>query len=372
MNAPRSLFRLAGLSAALLLPSTVPAADDFKAATALAATLDNGDAEWEKVVDLLAKPADYFNVQRPATREEFQLAVKEFEQLSLAAANAARDFQEKFPGSRLRDEARLGEMEMLASVVRFGGSKETLARLLAVEDTLLADAKAPVEQKYMVEIRRAMERIDQAANTAGDELATAEKVLAPLFERYPAFTDTYTLLLGAAENAAPQRGLEVAKRVAADEKAPEEARAQASGMVAGLEAVGKPLALAFTALDGREVDLAKMTNKVVLVDFWATWCGPCVKEIPRMLKLYEDHHAKGFEIVGISLDESKADLEAFVAKKKLPWPHSFEGRGWKSLLAKQYGVNSIPRMWLVNKKGLVVSTDARENLEEEVATLLAE
>ena len=111
---------------------------------------------------------------------------------------------------------------------------------------------------------------------------------------------------------------------------------------------------------------------MVLIDFWATWCGPCVAELPNVLKAYNDLHPKGFEIIGISLDQDKAKLEAFVKERGMAWPQYFDGKGWGNEISTRYGINSIPAMWLVNKKGMVVSTNAREDLAAEVAKLLAE
>ncbi|MBL9177555.1 MAG: TlpA family protein disulfide reductase [Verrucomicrobiaceae bacterium] len=141
---------------------------------------------------------------------------------------------------------------------------------------------------------------------------------------------------------------------------------------AGAELKTKPLEMKFTAVDGREVDVSKLQGKVVLIDFWATWCGPCVAELPNVLKAYKELHPKGFEIVGISLDSDKAELEAFVKEKGMEWPQYFDGKGWKNEISSKYGINSIPAMWLLNKKGMVVSTNARGGLEENVAKLLAE
>jgi thiol-disulfide isomerase/thioredoxin len=141
---------------------------------------------------------------------------------------------------------------------------------------------------------------------------------------------------------------------------------------AAAEIKTKPLEMKFTAVDGREVDLAKLQGKVVLIDFWATWCGPCVAELPNVIKAYKELHPKGFEIVGISLDSDKAELEAFVKDKGMEWPQYFDGKGWQNEISTKYGINSIPAMWLLNKKGMVVSTNARGGLEEQVAKLLAE
>ena len=137
------------------------------------------------------------------------------------------------------------------------------------------------------------------------------------------------------------------------------------------ETFGKPIDIKFTAIDGREVDLAKMKGKVVLIDFWATWCGPCVAEIPNVKKTYDKLHSKGFEIIGISLDSSEEKLKKFVKEQDMPWPQYFDGKGWKNKISTQYGIRSIPAMCLVDKDGNVSDKNARRDLEGKVEKLLA-
>ena len=136
-------------------------------------------------------------------------------------------------------------------------------------------------------------------------------------------------------------------------------------------AVGDPVEFKFNDAHGKMVDTAKLKGKVILVDFWATWCSPCKAEIPHVIEAYTKLHDKGFEVVGISLDSDKATLIKFTKDNKMPWPQYFDGGGWKNKLAVKYGIHSIPAMWLIDKEGKIASTAARGNLEAEVEKLLA-
>ncbi|MGC3960609.1 MAG: TlpA disulfide reductase family protein [Verrucomicrobiota bacterium] len=123
---------------------------------------------------------------------------------------------------------------------------------------------------------------------------------------------------------------------------------------------------------GKPLSIANYKGKVVLIDFWATWCGPCVKELPNVLAAYEKHHAAGFEIIGISLDSDAQKLEKFVKEKNMPWSQFFDGNGWGNKLAQQYGVNSIPATYLLDREGKIIGKGLRgEKLEEAVAAALA-
>jgi peroxiredoxin len=124
-------------------------------------------------------------------------------------------------------------------------------------------------------------------------------------------------------------------------------------------------------LAGKPLSIARFKGKVVLVDFWATWCGPCIGELPNVLKAYEKYHGKGFEIVGISLDSDRAKLDKFIAERKMTWPQYFDGQGWQTKLAGVYGVNSIPATYLLDGEGKIIAKNLRgEALEEAVAKAL--
>ena len=132
----------------------------------------------------------------------------------------------------------------------------------------------------------------------------------------------------------------------------------------------KPLDLKYTAVDGTKVDLANMRGKVVLVDFWATWCPPCRGEVPNVVAAYKKYHDQGFEVVGVSLDQDKDALLAFTKENGMVWPQYFDGKGWDNEISKGFGIDSIPAMWLVGKDGKVITTNAREDLAGQVEKAL--
>ena len=128
--------------------------------------------------------------------------------------------------------------------------------------------------------------------------------------------------------------------------------------------VGKP-ALEFTAttMDGTSIDFPKhYAGKLVMLDFWATWCGPCIGEIPNMKQAYADWHEEGFEILGISFD--RADMEekikAFLEEKELPWSQIYDGKYWDATLGLMHDVSGIPFVLLVDGDTHQILATAKE------------
>lgn len=137
-----------------------------------------------------------------------------------------------------------------------------------------------------------------------------------------------------------------------------------------LSAVGS-LAPDFTLKDkeGKEVHRSDFCGKYLLLDFWASWCGPCLREIPNLKELYKKYHGQGFEILSVSLDDNQNDWLQAVEQHKLDWRHVSSLKGWKCPIAKLYNVTGIPAMFLLNKEGKIVATGLRGGeLQKQVAS----
>lgn len=128
------------------------------------------------------------------------------------------------------------------------------------------------------------------------------------------------------------------------------------------------------SLDGKDISPTDYKENVLLLDFWATWCGPCLGELPNLRKIYQSYHSQGLEIVSVSLDQDEDALRTFIKKNDLPWTQVFNGsfpEGYD--LAARYGVTGIPFMVLVGRDGKIAATDLRgRSLEAEVRKAVAE
>ena len=117
-----------------------------------------------------------------------------------------------------------------------------------------------------------------------------------------------------------------------------------------------PLDLKFVAVDGKPMDLTAMRGKVVLIDFWATWCPDCRLEASDVVSLYQKYHGQGFEIVGISLDKDKGKMLSYTQQHGMTWAQDFDGQVWDNAISKGFDVHEIPTMWIVDQKGMLVAT----------------
>ncbi len=126
-------------------------------------------------------------------------------------------------------------------------------------------------------------------------------------------------------------------------------------------------AFAFTTLEGKKINLADYAGKVVLVTVWAPWCGPCKKETPGFVRLYNDYHAKGFEILGVAVQTNESDVRAFIDQFKPQWPI-----GIKDAVAQAYGTYGLPDNYLFRRDGSLVKRFVGYTMDEALRPLVVE
>ena len=120
-----------------------------------------------------------------------------------------------------------------------------------------------------------------------------------------------------------------------------------------------PLSIVQNDSNGKPVSLEKLRGKYVLVDFWASWCGPCMKEVPSLKSAYAEYKDKGFEIFGISLDNDRSKWLEAIRKNEMNWIHTSDLKGWENVVAKEFKIQSIPASFLLDKEGRIIAKNLR-------------
>lgn len=318
---------------------------------------------------------------RPSSREEMMQYFGKVAAVSLEAAD--KILAQSQPGD---ENAVAGSRMKLESLMMLSqlGNENAEGDLLAYAATL-ADSPSPelANEARRITLLVAARRVMNTGGEGGGELLQTIK---SMLEANPNDAQTAQLAMQVAsafENM--PGGTDLAKQAYAtlattlakssDERIQQMA-AKFDGVLRRLDLPGNPIEITGTLLDGTPFDQASLDGQVVLVDFWATWCGPCIAELPNVLEQYEKYHARGFEVIGISLDEDKKALVDFVSERKIPWPILFEqseGSGWNHPMATKYGISGIPTVILVGRDGRVVSLDVRgEKLGQALDKLFAE
>ena len=305
---------------------------------------------------------------RPASRKEMMAYMRDVAAVSLQAAD--KILAQVKPADPLHDPAAKMKLESLMMLGRFGDEKAA-ADMATYAATLTNSPSKDLakEAQRLVLVSEAQQILSSGdakaaeglvAKTAAMLAADPDDVqsaglamqLAGAFEHMPG---------GEAVAAAAYRSFGPAMAKSSNEQIQKMGEGFA-GTLRRLSLPGHPMEINGTLLNGKPFDQKTLAGKVVLVDFWATWCGPCVAEIPNVLEQYEKYHKDGFEVVGVSLDQEREALEKFVTDQKLPWPILFEepkGDGWQHPLATFYGISGIPTVVLIGRDGNVITLDAR-------------
>jgi len=325
------------------------------------------DELWQYIVQLQQEGPS----ERPATVQQQKVVYRRFLD---EADEALAEFTTRFPHDERIWAAKLMRIQISIAGSDLDGRKPDPTLLensyteIAIAPEAPADARAGAS-RLLIELHAS--GLSNPAPT--NALAAIDREIAAFERQFPNDNRNGALQLMRVrlyQKPDPAKALAIARSLA--NGTDPQLAAAAQELIYNMELNKKPLSLRFTSVDGSTVDLDNLRGRVVLLDFWATWCAPCVVEAPSVVATYQKLHSKGFEIVGISLDRDKDKLLAFTKQHGMTWPQYFDGKAWNNALSTRFHVSAIPAMWLLDKKGYVRNTDARDDLAANVQKLLAE
>jgi len=275
--------------------------------------------------------------------------------------SALLDFERRFPGDARRWDAKLVRVQLESALAQADNQPTDDAAILALTKEIVASPDASADTKadarYLAAEKR-MEALESSGSvTNGPARAAADAAIKELRQLYPDDGRTVQIQFGMVQllkASDPGAAESILRELAGstDPQAAATARQQLEAMKTQQRLAKEPLDLKFQAVDGTAVDLAKLRGKVVLLDFWATWCGPCRVEIPDFVKLQSKYKDKGLEIVGLSLDaDGEKAVKPFVDKHDINYTMLLAN----DETAKSYGgILGIPTTFVIDRQGRIV------------------
>lgn len=356
----------ASLVVRLLLATT---AVPLFVATAHAAGSKTADTAWQSLTNFsLTPPPMSWSTNQPT-----QAQIDKFDDQRAAEsaklAGMARDFYTRYPKNTNSLFAQVIEINALQTAVHLGLTNR-LNDLLDCEQVLVRNTNAPVGMRY--ELRLDLTGRDLKARIAAgaDQKTELEKAGRTLVKEFPEGPAGYELLSEIAETSDLAKMQEIAN-IMADSGGPAELTDMGKGLLRRLAVVGKKFPIDFKTEDGHDINVDTLSNKVVLVDFWATWCPHCLEAVPTIKKLYAQYHTNGFEVVGINFDDATNMAHQFIQQQDLVWPEFFGGRGNGNKYEREYSLNFLPSAWLVDRKGIVQDIHGTVDMEAKIEKLMA-
>lgn len=237
------------------------------------------------------------------------------------------------------------------------------------------------DYNYMPWVYESVKSYAQTLASVGLPDANQKNYIDQLLHKIPADSRTYMLALGGVisgleSKKSPLIGTYVERYIQKYGKTEPEAAAQlkqllqmSASFILGADAPD----FTMNDINGNPVSLSDFRGKVLLIDFWASWCGPCRRENPHVVNLYNQYHQKGFDILGVSLDRTKEPWLGAIEKDGLIWNHVSDLQGWSNSAARLYGVSSIPHTVLVDRDGKIIARNLRgEALDAKLKEIFGE
>ncbi len=303
-------------------------------------------------------------------------------QAEMAAEVAARmdkvlviggQLEAAYPAAANLYEVRGRMLKAALQLMELRADQPSQDRLVDISKKIVASSAPPLEK---LQADFLLTRGAVAAASAANQAEEADKQIQAFVQRYPDAQDkpmamAYAVLLAHGSGRTALRDQFLAQLEQGHY--PQEAVSFVLRRFHRHTDLGKPFIAELNRLDATKLKLPQdLSGEVVVVDFWATWCPPCVAAAPKMVELYAKYHPQGVEFVGISLDPSEARgaLEKFIAQHDMKWIQTFSGLGPSDPTAIQYGVDSIPSVWVIGRDGNVISDDAETDVEAAIRKAL--
>jgi thiol-disulfide isomerase/thioredoxin len=353
---------------------------DFSRANAKPAAGEQEQALWDKITGL-RKEAESFQREKEPPRPSFdanetdirnylkalELFNKDLLKKTTPVLDASEEYYSKYPkGYYAKENFRM--LLILLRNVNYLNAGIMRSEDEMVFDMLCKDENLSAQQAgelFSINLSRLGGLIQQqngekkpdkeAVEALIDKMEVQMKEFGRRFKSEGELLSGQIWLAVAVKELFPQRSNQILKL--AREYASDADKKILDGIIRGNNILGTKPEIKFKAIDGNEVDISKMQGKVVLIDFWATWCGPCMMELPNVLDVYRKYHSKGFEIIGISFDRDIESFKKVIKERGMSWPQYFDGKIWDNDFGVYFGIQGIPTMWLVDKDGKVVDTE---------------